>query len=312
MGTAQVKGTMWRLRGDVGRKERKPAAAAWLVSTDPKSSDLSWPVLVTVNPSSASVSSSTKWAQPLNHIGVLPALPPGTSDLASLRLGLAPLHSGASEGCGEHTWEEVTARTVSCEERALHGWRLSGAREHWDGSGISTAPHPQGLVQPEAGAPGACTAGRKGGSAWAGHWVWAGHSPGPAPSSSVLALQRSEALRFADTRSASQPCSALRSPGRGSQWSFVPGLLEGPHSGIHRGSGSGCVPRREQRPKQRMLQVLKGLGENRSACLLRWQGGTHQQHPWHQEIPQKVAGPRAAMGGRCLRRRAEAGGPRRT
>ena len=162
------------------------------------------------------------------------------------------------------------------------------------------------------GAPGACTVGRKGGSAWAGHWVWAGHSPGPAPSSSVLALQRSEALRFADTRSASQPCSALRSPGRGSQWSFVPGLLEGPHSGIHRGSGSGCVPRREQRPKQRMLQVLKGLGENRSACLLRWQGGTHQQHPWHQEIPQKVAGPRAAMGGRCLRRRAEAGGPRRT
>ena len=151
MGTAQVKGTMWRLRGDVGRKERKPAAAAWLVSTDPKSSDLSWPVLVTVNPSSASVSSSTKWAQPLNHIGVLPALPPGTSDLASLRLGLAPLHSGASEGCGEHTWEEVTARTVSCEERALHGWRLSGAREHWDGPGISTVPHPQGLVQPEAG-----------------------------------------------------------------------------------------------------------------------------------------------------------------
>lgn len=147
---------------------------------------------------------------------------------------------------------------------------------------------------------GACTAERKGGLAWAGcwvwagRWVWAGHwPPGPAPSSSVLALQRPvpRRSRFADLCRASQPCSALRSPGRGSQWSFVPGLLEGLHSGIYRGSGSGCFPRREQRPKQRMLQVLKGLGENRSTCLLRWQGGTHQQHPWHQEIPQGWRGP---------------------
>lgn len=140
----------------------------------------------------------------------------------------------------------------------------------------------------------ACTAERKGGSTWAGRWVWAEHwPPCPAPSSSVLALQRPvpRRSRFADPCRASQPCSALRSPGRGSQWSFVPGLLEGLHSGIYRGSGSGCFPRREQRPKQRMLQVLKGLGENRSTCLLRWQGGTHQQHPWHQEIPQGWRGP---------------------
>lgn len=37
MGTARVKGTMRGLRGFVGRKERKPAAAAWLVSTRPPS-----------------------------------------------------------------------------------------------------------------------------------------------------------------------------------------------------------------------------------------------------------------------------------
>lgn len=71
MGTARVKGTMWGLRGFVGRKERKPAAAAWLVSTRPQAlSGFSWPVLGTVNPSSGSVSSSTKWALPLeSHWG---------------------------------------------------------------------------------------------------------------------------------------------------------------------------------------------------------------------------------------------------
>lgn len=209
MGTAQVKGTMWRLRGDVGRKERKPAAAAWLVSTNPKSSDLSWPVLVTVNPSSASVSSSTKWAQPLNHIGVLPALPPGTSDLASLRLGLAPLHSGASEGCGEHTWEEVTARTVSCEERALHGWRLSGAREHWDGPGISTAPHPQGLVQPEAGRAWSMHSGAEGRVGVGGALGVGGAFPRPRP---FLQRPRSSAFRGTPVRRYSQCITTLLCP----------------------------------------------------------------------------------------------------
>lgn len=128
MGTARVKGTMRGLRGFVGRKERKPAAAAWLVSTRPPKPSLaflgrSWGLSTLPQAQSPHLRSGRRlW----NHIGVLPALPPGTSDLASLRLGLAPLHSGASEGCGEHAWEEVwnTAPTVSCEEQGLLGWRL--------------------------------------------------------------------------------------------------------------------------------------------------------------------------------------------
>ena len=40
-----------------------------------------------------------------------------------------------------------------------------------------------------------------------------------------------------------------------------------------------------------MLQVLKGLGENRSACLLRWQGGTHQQHPGTRRSHKRWRGP---------------------
>lgn len=105
------------------------------------------------------------------------------------------------------------------------------------------------------------------------------------PASSV------QPLGFADPRRASQPCSALRSPGRGSQWSFVRGCWKDRIQGYTGEVGLAASPRREQRPKQRMLQVLKGLGENRSACLLRWQGGTHQQRPWHQEIPQRWQGP---------------------
>lgn len=50
-----------------GEKGEEASSCAWLVSRRPQAlSDFSWPVVVTVNPSSASVSSSTKWAQPLD------------------------------------------------------------------------------------------------------------------------------------------------------------------------------------------------------------------------------------------------------
>ena len=66
-----------------------------------------------------------------------------------------------------------------------------------------------------------------------------GRAPGPQAlllpqASTPFSAPRSP--QSADPWRASQPRSALPSPGRGSQRSFVPGLLEGPHLGTRLGS----------------------------------------------------------------------------
>ena len=154
------------------------------------------------------------------------------------------------------------------------------------------------------GRPGACTAGQKGGSAWAGHWAWAGHCPRPR---AFLQSPPSSTSRGTPVRRYSQCITALLCPAE-PRWGLSVELCPGAAGRTaFRDTPGKWVWLRPQEGIEAQTEDAagsKGTGRKQVRMLVKVARRDTPAAPRHQEIPQKVAGPRAAMGGRCLRGRA--------
>lgn len=232
--------------------------------------------------------------------------------MASLRLGLAPLHSGASEGCGEHAWEEVwnTARTVSCEERGLHGWRLSGAQKHGDGPRISVAPHPQGLSARMKHAQRSGREGRRGRGVGCGRGI--GPRPRPFLQRPRSSASSPEALPVRRSLQSITTLLCPAEPRQGLSVELCPGAAGRTAFRDIPGKWVWLLPQEGTEAKTEDAAGSKGTGRKQVHVLVKVARRDTPAAPLAPGDPTRVAGPRADMGGQCLRRRTEAGGPRRT